>query len=331
MDPITRIVEQAKGDKQTIVLPEGNDPRTWQAARKLADEGIAIPILLGTPEEIDSGLKQSGVSDEGLTVIHPATSPRRQAYAEEFAKVRVHKGMTFDQAMEVMTDVLFYGAMMVRMGDATGGVTGAAHTTGDVMRAAIQAIGMAPGIKIVSSTFLMVMPDGKVYTFADCAIVPEPDAEQLASIAVASAATHKALTGEEPVVGMLSFSTRGSANHPLVDKVVEATKLAAAQAPALKIDGELQLDAAIVESVGKKKAPGSSVAGMANVLVFPDLQSGNIGYKLTQRLAKAEAIGPVVQGLAKPFYDLSRGCSAEDIVKTTAICAVVAQSLKEVG
>lgn len=329
MDPITRILEQAKAKPQTIVLPEGNDPRTWQAARKLVDEGIAVPIVLGTPEEVEAGLSQAGVPGEGITVINPATSDKRKAYADEFAKMRAHKGVTPEQAYEVMADVLYYGAMMVRVGDAAGGVTGAAHTTGDVMRSAIQAIGMAPGIKIVSSVFLMVLPDNRVFSFGDCAIVPEPDATQLASIAVASAATHKALTGEEPVVAMLSFSTKGSAQHPLVDKVIEATKLASDQAPGLKIDGELQLDAAIVEAVGKKKAPESSVAGQANVLVFPDLQAGNIGYKLTQRLANAEAIGPVVQGLAKPFYDLSRGCSADDIVKTTAICCVVAKSMQE--
>lgn len=329
MDPITRILEQAKAKPQTIVLPEGNDPRTWQAARKLVDEGIALPIVLGSEEDVNQGLEQAKVNGDGITVINPATSAKRREYATEFAKIRAHKGLTEDEAYEMLADVLYYGAMMVRMGDAAGGVTGAAHTTGDVMRSAIQAIGMAPGIKIVSSIFLMVMPDSRVFSFGDCAIVPEPDAGQLASIAVASASTHKALTGEEPVVAMLSFSTKGSASHPLVDKVIEATGLAKKHAPDLKVDGELQLDAAIVEAVGKKKAPDSPVAGKANVLVFPDLQAGNIGYKLTQRLAKAEAIGPVVQGLAKPFYDLSRGCSADDIVKTTAICCVVAQSLQE--
>jgi phosphate acetyltransferase len=238
--------------------------------------------------------------------------------------------LSIEDARVAMTDVLYYGAMMVRRGDADGGVTGAANATGDVMRAAIQAIGLAEGIKVVSSIFLMVMPDPdkRVFTFADCAIVPQPDAEQLASIALASAQTHNALTGEEPTVAMLSFSTKGSAKHDDVDKVIQATELVKKANPALKVDGELQLDAAIVEKVGRKKAPESDVAGHGNVLIFPDLDAGNIGYKLTQRLAGADAIGPIVQGLAKPFFDLSRGCSAEDIVKVSAICGVVARSLR---
>ncbi|MCB2212473.1 phosphate acetyltransferase [bacterium] len=327
MDPIQRITERAKQTPRTIVLPEGNDPRTWTAARKIADEAIAVPIILGTDGECEQAMNDAGVNNvAGITMICPQSSEKREVYAEEFAKIRAHKGMTVEQAREIMKDVLYYGAMMVRMGDADGGVTGAAHTTGDVMRAAIQAIGMAPGISIVSSIFLMVIPDGRVFSFGDCAIVPDPDAQQLASIAVASAATHKALTNTAPIVAMLSFSTKGSASHPAADKVIEATKLAQAAAPDVAIDGEMQLDAAILESVGSKKAPGSKVAGHANVLVFPDLNAGNIGYKLTQRLANAQAIGPVVQGLAKPFYDLSRGCSADDIVKLSAISSVVASS-----
>ncbi len=327
MDPITRIIERAKQHPRTIVLPEGNDPRSWTAARQLADEAIAVPILLGNDAECEAAMNDAGVSNvAGITMINPESSSKREEYAAKFTEIRAHKGLTIEQAREAMKDVLYYGAMMVRMGDADGGVTGAAHTTGDVMRAAIQAIGMAPGISIVSSIFLMVLPDGRVFSFGDCAIVPEPDVEQLASIAVASASTHKALTDTTPVIGMLSFSTKGSAGHPLVDKVVEATGIAQRQAPNLAIDGELQLDAAILETVGKKKAPGSPVAGHANVLIFPDLNAGNIGYKLTQRLANSQAIGPIVQGLAKPFYDLSRGCSAEDIVKLSAICSVVASS-----
>lgn len=324
MDPVTRIVNQAKTANRRIVLPEGNDPRTWQAARRLVDENIATPIILGTSDELRDGMKEAGVFGDGILTIEPAMSDKLEQYAEEFAKVRAHKGVTLEQAREVMTDVLYYGAMMVRMGDASGGVTGAAHTTGDVMRAAIQAIGLAPGIKVVSSIFLMVMPDERVFSFGDCAIVPQPDAEQLASIAVSSAATHKALTGDVPNVAMLSFSTKGSAEHEDTLKVIEATRLAQEMAPGVNIDGEMQLDAAIVDAVGSKKAPGSPVAGKANVLVFPDLDAGNIGYKLTQRLAGAQAIGPIVQGLAKPFYDLSRGCSADDIVKVSAICSVVA-------
>lgn len=328
MDPVTRIVNVAKESPQTIVLPEGNDARSWQAARQLVDEAIAVPVLLGTQEELERGMTAAGVTPDGITVLNPATSPKREEYAAEFARIRAHKGLTVDEAHAIMNDVLYYGAMMVRMGDADGGVTGADHPTGDVMRAAFQVIGTAEGISIVSSIFLMVMPDERVFSFGDCAIVPDPDAEQLASIAVASAQTHRALTGEEPTVAMLSFSTRGSAKHEKADKVIEATRLAIAKAPGVKIDGEMQLDAAIVESVGRKKAPGSEVAGRANVLVFPDLNAGNIGYKLTQRLAGAQAIGPVVQGLARPFYDLSRGCSAEDITKLSAICGVVAREMK---
>ncbi len=326
MDPITRIVTEAKQTSRTIVLPEGNDPRIWQAARTLVDEAIAVPVILGTPEELEEGMKQSGVTGEGIPVLSPATSDKLEEYAQEFAKIRAHKGLTVDEARELMKDVLYYGAMMVRMGHADGGVTGAAHATGDVMRAAFQAIGMQEGLNIVSSIFLMVMPDERVFTFGDCAIVPQPDAEQLASIALASASTHKALTGTEPVVAMLSFSTKGSAKHPDAEKVIQATEIVRGKAPELAVDGEFQLDAAIVEKVGKKKAPGSSVAGRANVLVFPDLDAGNIGYKLTQRLAGAEAIGPIVQGLKRPYYDLSRGCSSEDIIKVSAICSVVAGS-----
>jgi len=326
MDPITRILGKAQQNLRSIVLPEGSDPRTWQAARSLQDQSIAKPIVLGTPAEIEAGVKTAEVDPAGIEVIDPTTDPRVEKYAEEFAKVRAHKGVTLEQARETVKDVLFFGAMMVRMGDADGGVTGAAHTTGDVMRAAIQSIGMAPGISVVSSIFLMVMPDGTPYSFGDCAIVPQPDPEQLASIAISSAATHKALTGDEPMIAMLSFSTKGSAEHPDTQKVIDAVKIVKEKRPDLNVDGEIQLDAAIVESVGSKKAPGSPVAGKANVLVFPDLDAGNIGYKLTQRLAGAQAIGPIVQGLAKPFYDLSRGCSADDIVKTAAICSVVAGS-----
>lgn len=330
MDPINRIFGEAKKNLQTIVLPEGNDPRTWQAARHLVDEGIAHPVLLGTNEEVTAGHSESGVDRDGIEVINPVESPKYEEYSAKLADLRAKKGMTIEDAREAMKDVLYYGAMMVRMGDAAGGVSGAAHATGDVMRAAFHCIGMAQGISIVSSIFLMILPDsdGRVFTFGDCAIVPQPDTAQLASIAIASAGTHRALTGEEPVVAMLSFSTKGSASHEDVDKVINATKKVREQAPGIKIDGEFQVDAAIIEKVGTKKAPGSDVAGKANVLVFPDLDAGNIGYKLTQRLANAQAIGPIVQGLAKPFYDLSRGCSADDIVKVSAICSVVAQTLE---
>lgn len=330
MDPIARAFKVAGKNPQTIVLPEGNDIRTWQAARVLVDQKTCNVVILGSSDETANAREEAGVAVDGITVIDPSSSEKREEYAQEFAKIRAKKGMTVEEAREILKDVLYFGAMMVRMGDADGGVTGAAHATGDVMRAAFQAIGMAPGMSVVSSIFLMVMPegDGRVFSFADCAIVPQPDAAQLASIAIASASSHKALTGEEPTVAMLSFSTKGSAKHEDVDKVIEATELVHKQAPGLKVDGELQLDAAIVEKVGKKKAPDSDVAGKANVLVFPDLDAGNIGYKLTQRLAGADAIGPIVQGLQKPFYDLSRGCSSDDIAKVSAICAVVSRSMK---
>ncbi|MBZ0264246.1 phosphate acetyltransferase [bacterium] len=328
MDPITRIFQEAKKDLQRIVLPEGNDPRTWVAARKLIDDQIAVPVVLGAKDEVEKAVETAGISAEGIELIDPDTSEQREVYAAEFAKLRAHKGVTIDTAREILKDVLFFGAMMVRMGDADGGVTGAAHTTGDVMRAAIQSIGMPKGINTVSSIFLMILPDERVFTFADCAIVPQPDTDQLASIAISSAQTHKALTGETPMVGMLSFSTKGSAKHEDVDKVINATELVRKAQPDLAIDGELQLDAAIIPKIGEKKAPGSKVAGKANVLIFPDLDAGNIGYKLTQRLANAQAIGPIVQGLNKPFFDLSRGCSAEDIVKVSAICTVMAKSMK---
>ncbi len=328
MNPIERIIERSRETLKTIVLPEGCDPRTWTAARRLIDEGIAKPIVLCEQSELDAAHKEANVVPDGIPVINPVTSDKHEHYAEEFARIREHKGLTLDEARTTLNDVLYYGAMMVRMGDADGGVTGAAHTTGDVIRAAIQSIGLAPGINIVSSIFLMVVPDGRVFSFGDCAIVPDPDSEQLAAIAFSSAATHKALTGEQPTVAMLSFSTKGSAQHELVDKVISATEKARAMYPDIRIDGELQLDAAIIEKIGAKKAPGSPVAGKANVLVFPDLNSGNIGYKLTERLAGAQAIGPIVQGLAKPFFDLSRGCSADDIVKLSAICSVIADALE---
>jgi phosphate acetyltransferase len=243
-----------------------------------------------------------------------------------FYSLRKHKGITQEQADESLLKALFFGAMMVREGDADGSVAGANNTTADVLRAGIQCIGLAEGITVVSSTFLMLVPDWeKPLTFADCGVVPDPNPDQLASIAIASANTHQKLTGETPVVAMLSFSTYGSACHPKVDKVKEATRLVKERAPNLLADGELQGDSALVPSVGSKKAPGSLVAGKANVLIFPDLDAGNIGYKLTQRLAKAIALGPLIQGLKKPAMDLSRGCSAEDIMNVASICCVLSE------
>lgn len=326
MDIMQTIWQKAQNLGMTIALPEGEEERTVKAAGILLKEKIAKVILIGNPEKIAALAKSSGSDISKATVLDPTNSKYNDDFAKEYHQLRAHKGVTPEQAAETMKNNLFFAAMLVRKGIANGAVGGAVNTTGDVMRAAIQVIGMKPGIKIVSSSFMMVMPTGKVYMYSDPAVVPDPNPEQLASIAVSAADTHKALTGEEPIVAMLSFSTKGSAEHPHIDKVREGLKLAQALRPNLLIDGELQVDAAIVPAVGAKKAPGSQVAGKANVFVFPDLDAGNIAYKITQRLANAKAIGPIVQGLNKPFFDLSRGCSAEDIVDTAAVNAVVSGS-----
>lgn len=318
------IKEKASKRKRTVVLPESHDERVLRAAEILTKENVCNVITIGNEEKIREDAQSLGVDLQGVRIIDPLKSDKLSDFANVFFNMRKHKGVTIEQAREIMKKDLFFGAMMVKEGLADGNVAGSTASTGDVLKAAFQCVGMPEGISIVSSFFLMIMPE-KVYSFADCAVVPNPNAEQLADIAISTADNHKKLTGEEAYVAMLSFSTKGSAQHELVDKVVEATRIAKEKRPDLNIDGELQFDAAIVDSIGKKKSPDSSVAGRANVLVFPDLQAGNIGYKIAQRLAKAEAVGPVVQGLKKPLFDLSRGCSVDDIVNTSAISALMAE------
>jgi phosphate acetyltransferase len=319
---ITEIKSKARTLKKHIVLADGVDDRAIQAARKLADQDILRTTLIGNEEEIRTKAEKLSVSLGGIPVIEPVKSEKREAFSKLFAEIRKSKGITLEDAQKAMSHPLFFGAMMVRQGLADGSVAGSISTTGDVLRAGLQVIGLAEGINIVSSFFLMIFPN-RVLSFADCAVVPDPTAEQLADIALSTAANHQKLTGEVPRVAMLSFSTKGSASHPLVEKVQKATELAKKKKPDLILDGEFQLDAAIVPKVGQSKAPGSPIQGNANVLIFPDLNAGNIGYKLTQRLAGAEAVGPMVQGLKKPAFDLSRGCSVDDIVNVAAINALM--------
>ena len=316
------IRSKAKRLKRHIVLPDAMDERAIRAARICVDEQLAAISLVGREEEIRAKAKQIGANLDKVSIVDPEKSEKLKEFVNIYFELRKEKGIQLNQAQETMRRSLFFGAMIVRQGMADGSVAGSISTTGDVLRAAIQIIGVAEGISIVSSFFLMIFPQ-KTYTFADCAVVPDPTPEQLADIAIASAENHQKLTGEQPLVGMLSFSTKGSAEHPFIDKVRQATEIVRKKKPQLAIDGELQVDAAIVPSVGERKSPGSPVAGRSNVLVFPDLDAGNIAYKIAQRMGGAEAIGPVVQGLRKPAFDLSRGCSVEDIVNVVAINAVM--------
>lgn len=324
------IKARAKAEKKTIVLPESMDKRTFEAAEKILKEGIADIIIIGTPEEIAENGKGYDIS--GATVIDPFTYEKTEEYINLFVELRKNKGLTYEDAKKTaLGDYMYYACLMVKAGDADGVVSGACHSTANTLRPSLQIIKTKPGVKLVSAFFLMVVPDCEygadgTFIFADSGLEQNPDVEKLAAIAACSAESFELLVQKEALVAMLSHSTKGSAKHDDVTKVVEATKLCKELNPNLKVDGELQLDAAIVPEVAASKAPDSSVAGKANVLVFPDLDAGNIGYKLVQRLAKAEAYGPVTQGIAMPINDLSRGCSADDIVGVVAITCVQAQA-----
>ena len=331
MSFLSKVKERAKSELKTIVLPESLDPRTLTAAQQILAEGIARVILVGNTSAIVSAAAEIDADISGATIIDPATYPEAAMLVAKLYELRKDKGLTEEQAKKlILENPLYLGCMLVKEGAADGMVAGAVSSTADVLRPAMQIIKTAPGVSLVSSFFVMVVPnceygvDG-VFIFSDCGLVQNPDSAQLAAIAQSAAMSFETLTGEEPIVALLSHSTKGSAKHADVDKVVEATRLLKERVPELKADGEFQLDAAIVPSIGAAKAPGNDVAGCANVLVFPDLDSGNIAYKLVERLAKAEAYGPVTQGIAKPVNDLSRGCTAEDIVGVVAITAVQAQ------
>lgn len=335
MDLIKEIIERAKSNKQRIVLPEGTEERTIKAADQLIADGVANIILIGCPTEIKTLAEKFNLKNiDKAEIIDPKNYEKKETYKNLLFELRKAKGLTIEQASELAENPLYIGCLMIKNGDADGEIAGAQNTTGDVLRPALQIIKTVPGISVVSGVFLMFTKkkeygkDG-LLLFADCAVTPDPTAAQLAEIAVATGRTARDLAEVEPHVAMLSFSTKGSAKHPMADKVIEATQLAKKLDPTMKIDGEMQADAALVQSVGASKAPGSDVAGKANVLVFPTLEVGNIAYKLVQRLGDAEAVGPILQGMAAPVNDLSRGCSVDDVYKMVAIAANQAIALKK--
>jgi phosphate acetyltransferase len=329
-----KLRQRAKKEIKKIVLPEGEEHRMIKAAKTIYQEGFANLVFLGKEQKIKDIAQELNVDfPEAIEIIDPESSEKLNTYAGIYYDLRKNKGMTIEEAKRLLKDPLYYGALMVYQDDADGLVAGSINATGDVFRPALQTIKTSRNVNIVSSSFIMVVPDCKygengMILFADCALFPDPNAEELADIAIASAHTAKILVGVEPKIAMLSFSTKGSAKHPLVDKVIKATEIVKKKAPDLKIDGELQADAALIPEISKRKAPNSKIAGEANVLIFPDLQAANIAYKLVERLAKAEAIGPISQGMRKPVNDLSRGCSAEDIVNVVAITALQAQGIQ---
>jgi len=334
MEILKRVFQNAQKYQKRIVLPEGTEPRTLRATEIILNQKLARLILLGDPEEIILAAKEIGVNIDGATIVDPKTDSRRGKYADLMVEIRKTKGLTKPAALDLLNDPLYFAPLMIKSGDADGELAGAISATGDVLRPALQYVKTLPGVSVVSGAFLMFVNDPHfghegILVFADCAVMPDPNEQQLAEIAVTTARTAKAIIGMDPRVAMLSFSTMGSAQHPLVDKMVNATRIAREMDPELKIDGEMQLDAALIPEVGRLKAPNSEVAGRANILVFPGLESANIGYKLVQRLGKAEAVGPVLQGMAAPINDLSRGCSVSDIVNMVAITANQAAALFE--